>query len=245
MKLYQKILLYAAAFLGFLGFGIGAPLIASAEEIPETPPAIEEIPETPEISAGNGEISNGTQTDEEIPEEDDKTEITVEDTTFEDFLAWAGEQAKEYGYGNDFKSAMESLKTAATTKQVTISTIASAALAVIIIVITISNKIKEGKFKQTIIELSQKLDNQVDGTNALINGTNENGKNGETTKAGVEKANAEIASLKKTLSLFINAFMRFTDGVKMQTAKKDEVQTNLLNALKEVEGGAAHDEHKA
>ena len=239
-KFINKILIFATAFLGFLGFGLGAPLLASAEEFS----AIEEVSETIENDALNGEISSDTVTDEETPESAKKEEITVDDTTFEDFLAWAGEQAEQYGYGDEFKAAAEALKAAATTKQVTLSTIASAVLAVLVLVVVISNKIKEGKFKQAIVELSQKLDNQVDGTNALITGTNAGNKTGEKTEKEVEKANAEIASLKKTISLFIGAFMRFTDGVKMQTSKKEEVQTNLLSALKEVEGGTEHGERK-
>lgn len=232
-KFINKILVIAAACLGFLGFGFGAPLVANAEETP----IVEEVLETPVIDAENEEKTDDTLTDNETPVQTEKEEISVEDTTFEDFLAWAGEQAKNYGYEYDFADAMDAIKTAATTKQVTLSTLATVGLAVLVLVIVISNKVKEGKFKQAIIELSQKLDNQVDGTNALITGTNAGNKTGETTKEEVEKANAEIASLKKTLSLFINAFMRFTDGVKLQGSKKEEVQTNLLNALKEVEGG--------
>lgn len=238
-KFINKILIIAAASLGFFGFGLCGPLVASAEEVS----VIEEVVETSENDALNDEISSDTVTDEETLEPTEKEEITADDTTFEDFLAWAGEQAEQYGYGDEFKAATEALKVAATTKQVTLSTVASAVLAVLVLVVVISNKIKEGKFKQAIVELSEKLDNQVDGTNALITGTNAGNKTGEKTEKEVEKANAEIASLKKTLSLFINAFMRFTDGVKMQTSKKEEVQTSLLNALKEVEGGTEH-EHK-
>lgn len=231
-KFIKKLLMATAAIALAFGFGI-APINASAEETAETP----------EISAETGEISNDGTAGEKTPVEGE----TGVETTFDNFLAWAQTEADRYGYGEDFAGAVEAVKTAATQKQVTISTIASVGLALTVIGFIIFHKIKDKKYKAALIELAGKLDGKlddsikgtnalIDGENALIDGETANGKTAADTKA-------EVQSIKRCLSAFVFAFLRFTDGVKLGENKKTEVQANCLNALKEIDGEVKADEN--
>ena len=222
IKLFKKFALALASMSICFGICV-SPIMVSAEEVPQT--SIEEvIPETsvPEV---------------ETPEETEKPNEKVE-TTFDDFLAWAQEEANRYGYGEDFAGAIEAIKTAATQKQVTLSTIASASVAIITLAYIIIKDIREKRYKaalvKTVKEFDTKIDKNIKGTNALIDGGNaiidtesENGKTAKETKE-------EVQSLKRSMTSFISAFLRFTDGVKLGDNKKTEVQTNLLSALKEI-----------
>lgn len=222
-KFIQKIMLAFACFS--LGVGISlSPVIAMAEETPET--SYEEV------------VSEEQTSVEETPVVDDSSEQEKVDTTFEDFLAWAQKEADRYGYGEDFASAIEAIKVAATQKQVTLSTLASAAVALITLTYIIIKHAREKNYKEAIVKLVKEFDTKIDknikGTNALIDGGNTiidgETENGKTAKQTQE----EVQSLKRCMTAFLNAFLRFTDGVKLGDNKKTEVQSNLLSALKEI-----------
>ena len=226
-KFFKKIMLAFACF----AFGVGisvSPVMAVAEEV-ET--SVEESVET----------SSGLDTSEEIETSETTSEDVSSDTvdtTFEDFLAWAQKEADRYGYGEDFAGALEAIKAAASQKQVTLSTIASVALALVIIVVIVAKHIKEKGYKNALVKLvktfDEKMDNSIKGTNALIDGENtlieDETANGKTAKETQE----EVQSLKRAITAFLSAFLRFTDGIKMGDNKKTEVQSNLLSALKEL-----------
>ena len=163
-------------------------------------------------------------------------EITSEERsdTFDDFLAWTEEEAEKYGYGDEYGVAIEAIKTAATQKQVTISTIASAILAAAVLAFIIVQKVKDIKYKRSVTGLSKSVEDLVMGTNSLIDETNANGKTGTETKAKTAKIEKEEKKIERALALFISAFLRFTDGVKLGDNKKQEVQTSCLAALREI-----------
>lgn len=246
-RFIKKVLMVIASFAVAFSFSF-APITASAEEFIETP----------EITAETPEISNATVSGEETPEE---VENNAEkgnagtETTFEDFLTWAQGEAERYGHGDEYAAAMEAIKAAATQKQVTISTVFSCLVALVVIVSIVYNKIKDKSYKKAIIELKglleKKLDSQLKGLNSLIDGENtildretkmldSEAANGKTT----EELKAEVKSIKKAFSAFISAFLRFTDGVKLGDNKKTEVQTNCLNALKEIDGEVKDEDNK-
>lgn len=215
MKL-KKFKLKLMAILATLGLAFGVaftPITASAETTTETP-----------------------ETSAELPEETDGT--STGDTTFEDFLTWAEKEADKYGYGDDFRGAIETIKAAASEKQVTISTIASLCLVVGVIALLIYIKIKDKKFKKTVTDLckklDEKLDDQIKGTNALIDGENEIIHDETANAKTLQETQKEVCAIKKAFSSFVSAFLRFTDGVKLGDNKKAEVQTNCINALKEI-----------
>lgn len=227
-KFFKKIMLAFACF----AFGVGisvSPVMAVAEEV-ET--SVEESVET----------SSGLDTSEEIETSETTSEDVSSDTvdtTFEDFLVWISEVvAKEYGYEYDFAAAIQAIKTAATEKQVTLATITSVGGALLVIILAIALFIRDRKYKEAFIKLSKifdgKIDNSIKGTNALIDGENTlieyETANGKTAKETQE----EVQSLKRAITAFLSAFLRFTDGIKMGDNKKTEVQSNLLSALKEL-----------
>ncbi len=235
-KLIKKITLAMAGLV--LAFGLTlSPVLANAEETTETP-----------------EISTETVVGGEIPELEDngaETEDNEAETTFEDFLTWSQEQADLYGYGNEYAAAMAAIKTAATKKQVTLSTIASFAFAAVVLALIISGKIKDKKYKAAVLELSEKLDRLskganalIDGENALLDGEHKLADGAATTAKKTDEVKAEVHSLKRAFSLFVSAFLRFSDGIKLGDNKKTEVQTNCLNALKEVGEVEAHENNE-
>ena len=232
-KFIKKILMAIASFAVAFTF-LATPITVSAEETSQPP----------EIETGSSEV----ETDDGAGKDG-----ADEETTFEDFLTWAQKEAEKYGYGDEYTAAMEAIKAAATQKQVTLSTIASAALAITVLVLLVYYKCKDKKFKDAIIAINDKLDGKldtqrdglnslIDGENALLEGKNQmldcETKNGQKT----EELKTEVQAIKKGFSAFISAFLRFTDGVKLGDNKKTEVQTNCLNALKEIDGEVRADE---
>lgn len=201
--------------------------------------------ETPEISAETGEISTEEVSSEEVPETPENDEETEVNPTFEDILAAVQKEAERYGYGDEYAAAMEAIKTAATTKQVTISTLFSVGVVLAVIAYIIYSKIKDKSFKKDVKQLLSLLESQRDGTNALIDGTNENSKTGEDTNAKVAATNEEVGRLKKGLAYLTSAFMAFAEGVKFHEAKKTQVEMNCVKALKEVDGEVNANEDKA
>jgi hypothetical protein len=181
-------------------------------------------------------LDDGGESDEK------ENENTGVETTFEDFLEWSKKEAERYGYGNEYDAAIEAVKTAATQKQVTLSTIASTGLAIAVIALIVVQKVKEKNLKKAIIEVASSLEKQREGTNNLITGANDMAKTETETNTETKKAKEEILHLERSFSSFLSAFLRFTDGVKMSENKKTEVQTNCLNALKELNGEVSDNE---
>lgn len=235
MKIIKKILTAVAVCAVAFGFTF-APLKAYAEGLPATP----------EITAETPENSNDNEVGEELSEnttngvETDKEETG---TTFEDFLTWSQKEAEKYGYGDEYAAAIEAIKAAATQEQVTLATIASLLVAVAVIAYVIYSKIKDRGFKNAVIELKAELETQrkgvnslIDGENAILDSENKLLNSGNANGKTVEELKAEIQTIKRGFSAFISAFLRFADGIKLGDNKKTEVQTNCLNALKEIDG---------
>lgn len=211
IKNFKKLGIAFVSFIVGLGFSFPT-IVAGAEELPPT---------------SAEEVIDSTEQEEKV------------DPSFEDFLAWVSEVvAKEYGYEYDFAAAIQAIKTAATEKQVTLATITSVGGALLVVILAIALFIRDRKYKESFIKLAkifdEKMDNSIKGTNALIDGENtlieDETANGKTAKETKE----DVAALKRCMGLFISAFLRFTDGVKLGDNKKAEVQSNLLNALKEI-----------
>lgn len=213
----------------------------------------EEIPSTPEIATETPENSNGNETGEESPENMKNVEGTDNEqaeTTFDDFLVWSQKEAEKYGYGDEYAAAIEAIKTAATQEQVTLSTIASLLVATAVIAYVIYSKIKDRGFKNAVIELKAELETQrkgvnslIDGENAILDGENKLLDSGNANGKTAEELKAEMQTIKRGFSAFVSAFLRFTDGIKLGDNKKTEVQTNCLNALKEIDGEVKVDEN--
>ena len=213
-----------------VGFGFGfAPIMAGAEE---------ELPET-----------NTTET--VVPET--KEESKTEDITFDDLFDVFGNIAESEGYGSEWGRVISQLKTAASEKQVTLSTIAVCAMLSVFIAYLVFKRIKRKNWINTFKKLSDDLqaistsvNNQVKGTNALIDEANANVKMCAETKAEAKIVQEEEKKIEKALSCLITAFMAFSEGHKYNEAKKSQVEINCTHALKELEslGGNAHENNQ-
>ena len=239
-KFITKIILTATAILsGF--FYCVSPVYAYAEE-----PVIVE-----EVSAENGEAdaSDATEndvntsssvvegsTDESV--EEDKESENNEDLghTFEDFLAWVEQEADRYGYGDEYAAALETIRTAASEGQVTLSTISSFLLMAAIIAYTIYKKVTDKKFKDDVTALSSALSSQFNKLNELVDGTNSNTKTEEEIRAEEQALKDETKKVKDALENLINGFMHFTSHVSMKDDHKAEVQRDCSKALKSIDG---------
>ncbi len=222
-----KLLAALTAFALFLGIG-STTITAGADEVTESPEIVTETPE----------ISTDTETDEETPDEDEED---VE-TTFEGFLEWSKTEAEKYGYGNEYAAALETIKTAATQKQVTISTVASFALVAAVLVYIVYKKVTDKKFRKNVEKLSGDLSGLYDKVNELVDGVNANEKTEGEIKESATELKAEIETTGKALATFIRSFMHFADGIALKDAKKAEVQMDCINALKKLDGEVTGDE---
>ena len=173
---------------------------------------------------------------DKLPEEQPKEEtnkITEEKvySTFEEFLAWMEMEAEVYGHEGNFKNALKAIKTAATTKQVTISTLCSIGVVVMVIAFSIRAKIKDKALKQGIADCANQLNSLINGANSLVDETNAQIKVEKATQQEVQKLETQVQALQKGLQSFTTAFLRFSDGVKLGDNKKNEVQTNCIAAI--------------
>lgn len=195
---------------------------AYAEEMPTEQPAGEQ----------EGVQSGETKQDGEAPEESGDAQPDVSnDVEFdlEAFLAYVQKYADQAGVGNDYAKAVEAIKTAASKKQVTLSTIASVAEFVALLVYIIYLNTKNGRLKKTLVYLGEKLDAQVKGTNGLIDESNENGQTTAQTQKDVE-------ALKRSMSALIAAFSTFADRFNIGAASKESVRREFNRAAKEIDG---------
>jgi predicted PurR-regulated permease PerM len=230
-KFIKKIMVLMACFCVGFGFAF-SPIVAGAEEPTiETPPATnEEITESPKIP----ETSN-------------------EELTFDDILGVFGGIAESEGYGSEWERVVEQLKTAASEKQVTLATVAVVVMLAVFIAYLVFKAVKRKEWKKTFKQLSDDLravsavaNEQLKGTNALIDEANANVKVSEKTKAETETIKKEEQKIEKALSLLISAFMTFSEGCKYSASKKSVVEINCAQALKELEslGGQADENHE-
>ncbi|MBO7165948.1 MAG: hypothetical protein J6V88_00300, partial [Kiritimatiellae bacterium] len=218
-KMITKLLLAVTAFAVSLGF-MGAPVYAYAED-----GSAVSAPST-ETSAGvtddgDNEPENSVQTPttndsasvEETPKTDEKGENTGDiEHGFQDFLSWVEQEANRYGYGDEYASALDAIKAAATEKQVTLSTMGSFLLMAATIAYTIYNKVKDKKFKDEVAGLSTGLNKQLEKMNELVKGTNSNTKTEEEIKAEEKALKEEATKIKNALESLINGFMHFSSA---------------------------------
>ena len=205
-----------AAFVMLFCLGV-EPITARAENIPE-------------ISSA----TNETQTDE-TPEADESGEIEPE-ITLDDILEFAGTIAEEAGIGDKWDKAVENLKTAATTKQVTLSTLASLGVCVCMIIYVVYQKHADKKFRAQVAELVTQYRSQLEKLNELVDGTNENSKTEAEIKQEETELKAQLQKTTEALACLIGGFMHFVDGVAMKDGKKAEVQHDCNKALRKIDG---------
>ena len=172
------------------------------------------------------------------------TETVENNSTFEEFLEWSKLEAERYGHGDKYEDALKAIKTAATTKQVTISTLCSCGVALLVLGYIIVQKVRDKSSKKSIIELTGKLQALIKGTNALVDETNLNGTTEKKTQEEVEHLELQVKALQKGLHSFAVAFLRFTDGVKLGDNKKNEVQTNCISAIKSFDEVSSDEDYK-
>lgn len=242
MKKLKITILSALAFVA-VSFGVAfAPMTAFADE-PATS-AVESV-ETSETSAETGENSADSTTCEEVVDSAETGEnsavLESETNTFETFLAWTEKEAERYGYGNEYKDALDAIKTAATTKQVTLSTIASIALAVCIVGYIIYKKITDKKFRQQVAILILSYQELVQKLNELVAGTNENTKTEQEIKQEEAELKSEMKKTTEALACLIGGFMHFAEGIALKDTKKAEVQRDCINGLKKIDGEVSNE----
>ena len=256
LNLKLKIATVLTACALFAGLGI-APVAAYAEETSaekvetsvETPEneTVEETPVEEETVENNGDTVTEDVTEGEtvspVPEENEtEAEDVKEEHSFEEFLAWTEKEAERYGYGEQYKQALEAIKTAATEKQITISTLCSLGLAAAVLCYMIYKKITDAKYKKAVAKLSAILDTQQEKINELVKGTNDNsnleGRNG----AEIELTKKDVRRVKRSLAYSTEAFMHFVEGVDMKDTKKENVLRKCSAALKEIDGEVKEDE---
>lgn len=222
-NLKTKILVAFAAVA--LSFGwVLSPVAVSADEI---------AVETSESVAAEEVIK-----EEGISEEtaENSTILESETNTFENFLAWAEKEADRYGYGDEYRLAFEDIKNAATTKQVTLSTISSAGLFVALVVYMVYKKVTDKKEALELKTCSDQVCAQAKKLNELVDATNDNSKTEEEIKKETAELKAEMKATQEAISGFISGFMHFAESVKLKETKKDEVRRDCTNALRKIDG---------
>jgi hypothetical protein len=247
MKKYLYRLTLAASVLSLsLGFTF-FPITANAEEVIEDTESSSVLENgaqssTTDENVTDEEVIEKTETNENsgntdlessIIEEEEKEEIKH---NFEDFLAWMETEAERYGYGDEFSKALETIKTAASEKQVTLSTLGSLGVMVAVFAYTIYKKVTDKKFKDEVHTLSTSLNEQLKKLKELVDGTNNNTKTEEEIKAEEAALREEEMKIKNSLAHLINAFMHFSSHVGMSDTSKAEVQRDCMNALKCIDG---------
>ena len=238
-KFIKKIMLAFAAVAVSFGFAF-APVVAVAENADRTAgtEVSQELEtETPDTDTETLAPNKDTATEETPNTEDDGTGAIVKNPTFEEFLAAVQKEAEKYGLGEEYAKAIDNLKTAASTKQVTISTVCSAAVALGVLVYIIYSKVKDRTLKKEVHELFKLSKGQNDGTNALIDEANAVEKAVKETDEKTAEAKKELDNVQTAISCLISAFLAFSDGHKYNEAKKSEVERNCVKALKMIDGG--------
>ena len=87
-----------------------------------------------------------------------------------------------------------------------------------------------------MIELSEKLDLQVKGTNGLIDGSNANGQTATETKQEVGEMKNDIKALKSGLAYLLSGLSSFVERFNIGAASKESVKREFNRAVKEIDG---------
>lgn len=155
------------------------------------------------------------------------------------FLAFVQGYADEAGVGNEYAKAVEAIKTAATQKQVTISTIINGVLLLVMLVYVIAKSVKQRKERAAISSASSQLTRQTSAMNDMIDELNTN----ETTAKETKK---QILNLETGFRDFIKAFMTFVDRTRVDKESKEAIKHELNAAIRntdgETEAGADEDQ---
>lgn len=205
-----------------------------------------------EISAYAEETASGQSTDAQDNSQSDGTEQGGEtpadgkgegqeetdgaEFDLDAFLAFVQKYADQAGVGDDYAKAVEAIKTAASEKQVTISTIISVAEFVAFLAYIICLNRRNGNLKKSLLELSEKLDMQVKGTNGLIDGSNANGQTATETKQEVDVLKNDIKSLKSGFTYLLSGLSSFVERFNIGAASKESVKREFNRAVKEIDG---------
>lgn len=178
-----------------------------------------------------------------LTEEENSAVLEGEANTFENFLAWSEKEADRYGYGDEYRLAFEDIKNAATTKQVTISTVINAVLLLAGIVYIVYKKVMDKKNLAKLGEIVNQSVTQAQKLNELVDATNNNSKTEEEIKKETEELKADMRKTQEAISGLINGFMHFAESVKFKETKKDEVRRDCTNALKKIDGEVVSNEN--
>ena len=146
----------------------------------------------------------------------------------EEILAAIEKEAELYGYGDEFSTAIQNLKTAATTKQVTVATLVSLALALIVIAVLIGRKKKDKTLAEDIKKIKEYLEGQVSGLNNLVDETNTNTRNSSKTKVEVQHVEKAIGHIASALGIFFQ-------HIKQPDEWKEQEARELAKAQKEID----------
>ena len=236
-----KLKLMAALMAVVVSFGwVLSPVAVLAEEVSveeQTSVELEGTQESVEIEE--------TIEEEEIVENkgENSAILESEENTFENFIAWAEKEAERYGYGDEYRRAFEDIKNAATTKQVTISTVVNALLWVVGIAYLVYKKVTDKKKLASLLEIVKQSSAQAQKLNELVDATNDNSKTEEEIKKETEELKLEMKKTNEALAGLINGFMHFAENVKLKETKKDEVRRDCTNALKSIDGEVTSNEN--
>ena len=219
------IVLIMAAVFGAIAvfFCSNKPYAVIAEEVTEEMQT--ESTGTGENAPETGENAGG----EEIPEEENESEKSFD---LDAFLAFVQTYANEAGVGDEYAKAVEAIKTAASKKQVTLSTIASVAMLVVVSVYIVYTRAKNAKLNKLLLEVSKTLDAQVKGTNGLIDESNANNATGAETKK-------EVAEIKKAMAYLLTGLTAFADRFNIGAASKESVKREFNRAAQAIDGDTA------
>ena len=225
------IIIFCAFILG-VGIGVSSQN-ASAEELTRGADSVQDN--------SSVDLSSEEETSQDS-ENESVTEPPVDDTEtpeydLDDFLEWVQGYADKAGLGNEFKEAVDAIKTAASEKQVTMQTIMSVGVFAVIVVLIIVENVRKKNFIKQLAEMAERLKAQTDGTNGLIDESNANGKAVAETKEKTDAITVSLKHLTKGLSVLANR-------TNIGAAYKEQIQEEF-NAAEKSLGGAADESNKA
>lgn len=194
-----------------------------------------EQPEGEQEGSQRGETEKDGETDVKNEETQPDAGENVE-FDLDAFLAYVQKYADQAGIGDDYAKAVEAIKTAASKKQVTLSTIMSVAEFTAFLFYIIYLNSKNGKLKKSLITLSEKLDMQVKGTNGLIDESNANGQTATETKQEVAQLKSDMKSLKSGFTYLLSGLSSFVERFNIGAASKESVKREFNRAVKEIDG---------
>ncbi len=210
------------AFLGtcmalIFGFRPAETPTAQAEEISAPEDSTEAPQDSSDVPTSDESNTDGESTDKETGFDLDA------------FLKWVQSYADEAGIGDEYAKAVEAIKAAASEKQVTISTVASVAQLIVFVVYLIYTNVRNGKLKRQLKEVSEKLDEQIKGTNGLIDESNANGETGQTMKK-------EVEVLTRAFTHLLTGLAVLTDRFNIGAESKEAVKREFNRAAREIDG---------